>query len=143
MNDTTVLRVLAFVHPTWMVIAVAMAFATARLGLEIRRRRASGRSVPRELRERHLRFGRRTLVMIGIGFVLGPLSMDFLRGRDPFDSFHSILGIIVLGLFAWTGWTGRALARGNPEMRDLHRIVAASSLGAAMLSAIAGFILLP
>jgi len=143
MDDTTILRVLAFFHPLWMLMSLALAIATARLGLEIRRRRLGGHRVPRALRDRHLRLGRRTLTAIGIGFVLGPLSMFFLRGRDPFDSFHGILGIIVLGLFAWTGWTGRALARGHPEARDLHRIAAGSSLAAAMLSAIAGFVLLP
>ena len=81
--------------------------------------------------------------MIGIGFCLGPLSMAFLRDRETFDTFHSIIGIIVAGLFAWTGWSGRALARGNRDARDIHRIAAASSIATAMLAAIAGFILLP
>ncbi len=81
--------------------------------------------------------------MIGIGFVLGPLSMFFLRDRSSFDSFHGILGIIVLGLYLWTGWSGRALARGNHEAREIHRIAAGASIGAAMLSAVAGFVLLP
>jgi hypothetical protein len=143
MDDTTILRVLAFFHPAWMLIGLAMAITTVRLGLEIRKRRKSGRSVPRTLRDRHLWFGRRTLALIGIGFVLGPLSMFFLRGREAFDSFHGILGIIVASLFAFTGWTGRNLLRGDAEARDLHRIAAAASLAAALLSAVAGFILLP
>jgi hypothetical protein len=143
MGDTTILRVLAFVHPAWMVSTLVMAVWTARLGLEIRRRRRSGRSVGGDLRKRHLRFGKRTLVMVAIGFLAGPLSMALLRDRDPFDSLHGILGIIVLGLFAWTGWSGRALANGDQDARDIHRIAAASSVGAAMLSAVAGFILLP
>jgi len=95
------------------------------------------------LRARHLRFGKRTLVMVGIGFLAGPISMSLLRDRNAFESFHGILGIIVLGLFAWTGWSGRALAGGNRDARDIHRIAAASSVAAAMLSAVAGFILLP
>ena len=81
--------------------------------------------------------------MISIGFVAGPLSMVFFRDREWFDSFHSILGIIVLGLFLWTGWSGRALARGDREMREIHRIAAAVAIGTAMLSAVAGFALLP
>jgi hypothetical protein len=143
MSDAGALRVLAFAHPAWMVATLGMAIATARLGLEIRRRRSKGRPVGGELRSRHLRFGKRTILMVGIGFVTGPLSMFLLRGRDPFDSLHGILGIIVLGLFAWTGWSGRALARGARDARDIHRIAAASSVAAAMLSAVAGFILLP
>lgn len=143
MDDTTIFRVLAFVHPAWMFSTLVMAILTARLGLEIRRRRISGRPVGGDLRVRHLGFGKRTLVMVGIGFLAGPVSMAFLRDRDPFESFHGILGIIVLGLFAWTGWSGRALAGGNRDARDIHRIAAASSVAAAMLSAVAGFILLP
>ena len=143
MDDTTILRVLAFVHPAWMVSTLTMAIVTARLGLQIRRRRLYGRRVGGDLRARHLYFGKRTLVMVSVGFLAGPISMALLRDREPFESLHGILGIIVLGLFAWTGWSGRALAAGNRDARDIHRIAAASSLAAAMLSAVAGFILLP
>lgn len=143
MDDTTIIRLLAFVHPAWMISTLAMAVVTARLGLEIRRRRLKGRRVDGDLRSRHLRLGRRTLVMVGIGFLAGPVSMALFRDQNPFESLHGILGIIVLGLFAWTGWSGRALSRGNRDARDIHRIAAASSVAAAMLSAVAGFILLP
>jgi hypothetical protein len=143
MDDSTIVRLLAFVHPAWMVLTLGMAIATARCGLEIRRRRMTERRVDGDLRMRHLRFGKRALVMVGIGFLAGPFSMALFRDRSPFDSFHGFLGIIVLGLFAWTGWSGRALAGGNREAREIHRIAAASSVAAAMLSAVAGFILLP
>jgi len=143
MDEARLLHWLAFFHPAWMVASLTWALATARLGLAIRRRRAVGQGVGRGLRDRHLRFGRITLAAVGTGFVLGPLSMLFLRERGLFESFHGVLGIIVLGLFAWTGWSGRALRRGQPDARDVHRIAAASSIAAAMLSAVAGFILLP
>ena len=118
-----------------------MAIATARLGLAIRRRRLAGQPVGSALRRRHRRLGKASLVAIAVGFSMGPLSMTL--DRPAFDSFHSMLGIIVLGFFAWTGWSGRALLRGSREARDIHRFAAASSLGAALLSAVAGFILLP
>jgi hypothetical protein len=143
MDESVVLRALAFVHPAWMTTSLVMALATARLGLQIRRNRIAGRSNGRALRDRHLWFGKRTLAMIAIGFVAGPFSMALLRDRDPFESFHAILGIIVLGLFAWTGWSGRGLAAGKQDSRDIHRIAAASSIAAGLLSAVAGFILLP
>ncbi len=143
MDDATMLRVLAFVHPAWMLTSLGMAIATARLGLAIRRRRLGGQAVGSALRRHHLRLGKASLVAIAVGFSMGPLSMILLRDRSAFDSFHSMLGIIVLGLFAWTGWSGRALSHGNREARDIHRIAAASSLGAALLAAVAGFILLP
>jgi hypothetical protein len=143
MNDAAILRALAFVHPFWMATSLVMAIVTASLGLEIRRRRRRGRPVGGELRRRHLRFGKRTLILVGVGFLLGPASMVFLRGRDLLDSFHGVLGLVVLGLFSWTGWSGRALSRGNEDARDIHRIAAASSVAVAMVSAVAGFILLP
>ena len=143
MDDATIIRVLAFVHPAWMVASLVLAIATARLGLEIRRRRRNSRPVGSDLRNRHLRFGKRAISMIAFGFLLGPASMFFFRDRNPFDSFHGILGVIVLGLFLWTGWSGRALAAGDPEAREIHRIAAASSIAAAMFSVVAGFILLP
>ena len=143
MDDATILRVFAFVHPIWMVVSLTIAIATARLGLEIRRRRRRDHPVGANLRKRHLRYGKRAISMIALGFLLGPASMFFLRDRNPFDSFHGIVGVIVLGLFMWTGWSGRALAAGNREAREIHRIVAASSIAAAMFSVVAGFILLP
>jgi hypothetical protein len=143
MDEATIQRTLAFAHPAWMLVSIAMALATARLGLEIRKRRLAGQPAGASRRRRHLRLGKTTLVAIGIGFVMGPLSMYFLRDRAVFDSFHGILGIIVAGLFAWTGWSGRALSLGNHDARDIHRIAAGSSLGAAFVSTVAGFILLP
>ena len=41
MTDATTLRLLAFFHPAWMVGSLALAIATARLGLRIRRRRGT------------------------------------------------------------------------------------------------------
>jgi hypothetical protein len=126
-----------------MVTSLVFALWTAKLGLEIRRRRMRAERVEKSLRERHLRLGRVTMVLVWVGFAMGPVSMVLFRDRAGFDSFHGILGIIVLGLFSWTGWTGRALSRGDQEVRGLHRGVAAASIGAAMLSAVAGFALLP
>ena len=143
MDDATWQRVLSFAHPVWMIVSLSLAVMTARLGLEIRRRRTHGEPVGGELRSRHLRFGKRAISLVVVGFFAGPLSMTFLRERVWFESSHSILGIIVLGLFLWTGWSGRALSRGDQESRGIHRIAAASAIGAAMLSAIAGFTLLP
>jgi hypothetical protein len=126
-----------------MVTSVVLALLTARLGLEIRKRRATGRPVGGGLRRRHLRLGKAAVLFVLIGFALGPGSMVVLRGRTAFESFHGILGIVGTGLFLWTGHSGRALARGDQASRRLHRGVAAASIGVAMLAAVAGFILLP
>ena len=143
MAEATLIRVAAFFHPIWMVMTLGLAINTARLGLEIRRRRRRAQPVGRALRERHLRFGRGSLVCVAMGFALGPASMIFLRDRPGFESFHAVLGLIVLGLFAWTGWSGRALAAGQSSARDIHRIAAAAAIASALFAAVAGFILLP
>jgi hypothetical protein len=143
LTDATTLRLLAFVHPAWMVASLALALATARLGIRIRRRRQTGRPVGGTLRGRHLRLGRLAVTLVAIGAVLGPVSMAGLRGRPVFDSFHGVLGLVVTGLFLWTGYSGRALAKGDQAARGLHRLVAAAAIAAALLEAVAGFVLLP
>lgn len=143
MDDATLARWLAFAHPLWMTVSLGLAVATARLGLEIRSRRRHGEAVGRALRDRHLRFGQSAIALVVVGFAAGPPSMAWLRGRPVFESFHAVLGLIVLGLFLWTGWSGRALAAGNREARDVHRIAAAASIAVALVSAVAGFRLLP
>ena len=40
-------------------------------------------------------------------------------------------------------WSGRALARGDQEARDIHRLAAAGAIAFSAVSAIAGFVLLP
>jgi len=142
-THATTLRLLAFAHPVWMVTSLALALATARLGLRIRKRRSAGQPVGAELRRRHLRLGRLAIALVVAGFALGPLSMALFRARPVFESFHGVLGIIVTGLFLWTGHSGRALSRGDPTARGLHRLVAAGAIGAALFSAVAGFVLLP
>jgi hypothetical protein len=141
--DATSLRLLAFLHPAWMIAAIALALSTASLGLRIRRARAAGRVVPAQLRRRHLHLGKLAIAVCSAGFALGPVSMALFRDRAVFDSFHGILGIVVTGLFLWTGHSGRALARGDAAARGLHRAVAGSAIAAALLSAVAGFALLP
>ncbi|MEZ4332336.1 MAG: DUF4079 family protein [Myxococcota bacterium] len=143
MTDAKTLRLLAFVHPAWMVASLALALATARLGIEIRRRRTKGLPVGAGLRGRHLRLGRLAVPLVAAGALLGPVSMACLRGRPIFDSFHGVLGLVVAGLFLWTGHSGRSLAKGDQDARGLHRLVAAAAIGAALLEAVAGFVLLP
>lgn len=141
--DATSLRLLAFLHPAWMIVGIGLALSTASLGLRIRRQRSASQIVSAGLRRRHLHFGKLSIAVCAAGFVLGPVSMALFRGRTVFDSFHGILGIVVTGLFLWTGHSGRALARGDASARGLHRAVAGAAIATALLSAVAGFALLP
>ena len=54
MDEATLRRILAFAHPAWMIGSLALAVFTARLGLEIRRRRRVGEPIGAALRVAHL-----------------------------------------------------------------------------------------
>ena len=65
------------------------------------RRRLGTRRDP-ATRTRHLRTAKLAVSLIAIGFVGGPLSMAFLRGRDPFETAHAWIATLALGLFLAT-----------------------------------------
>jgi Protein of unknown function (DUF4079)/Eukaryotic cytochrome b561 len=126
-----------------MLISIALALLTLRAGLALRRARL-GRA-PRDpgLRRRHLRLAKPAVVMILVGFVAGPVSAIWLRGWEPFRSFHGVLGLGVATLFAAAALLGRRLERGRSRAFEAHaRLGALAVLGAA-IAAVAGFVLLP
>ena len=126
-----------------MLVSIGLAALTLRAGLALRRARL-GRA-PRDpgLRRRHLRLAKPAVAMILAGFVGGPLSALWLRGWDPFTSFHGVLGLAVASLFAAAALVGRRLERGRSRAFEAHaRLGALAVLGAA-LAAVAGFVLLP
>jgi polyferredoxin len=138
-----VARVLAHLHPAWMLISLALAVLTLRAGLALRRARL-GRA-PRDpgLRRRHLRLAKPAVVLVLAGFVGGPLSAVWLRGWEPFASFHGALGLVVATLFAAAALIGRRLERGRSRAFQLHALLGALAVLGAALAAVAGFVLLP
>lgn len=120
-----------------------LAGAALRLGLRLRRARASGRAAPRGTRERHLRVAKLAVLCIGPGLLAGPASAVWLRGWEPIGTFHGVIGILTAGLFAVTALQGRRLERGAADARSAHAWIAALAVLAAGVSAIAGFVLLP
>jgi len=108
-------------------------------------RRARLRRLRREpaTRRSHVRVAKPAVVLLVLGFVLGPLSMWKLRGRGPFESVHAWLGLLAASLFVATGWLGRLLERGRSRRLDAHALLGALALLAAALAAVAGFVLLP
>ena len=91
----------------------------------------------------HLRLAKPAVVMIGIGFLGGPLSALWLRDWTPFGSFHAWLGGLTVILFATTAILGRRLEQGRGRPVEAHAILAGLAVMAAAVAAVAGFILLP
>jgi hypothetical protein len=136
-------RALAWVHPAWMLASIAAAATALRLGLRLRRARLAGASRPPELRRGHLRIARPAVAAVLAGFALGPVSAVWLRGFEPFGTFHAAVGVVTAGLFVAAAWLGHRLAHGRSEKRDLHALLGGLAVLLAALAAVAGFALLP
>jgi phosphatidylglycerophosphate synthase len=137
------LRLLAFGHPLWMSVSIAIAVLAARSGLRMRSARRLGTRRDPALRRRHLRAAKLAVTLVAIGFAGGPLSMSLLRGRDPFETAHAWIATLALVLFAATAVIGRGLERGRSRSLDRHALVAALALLAAGAAAMTGWVLLP
>ena len=137
------MRALAYAHPVWMVVSLALALAALRLGLALRRARAARRPPPAGARAAHLRLAKPAVVCIGAGLLAGPASAVWLRGWEPLGTFHGVIGVIAAALFAAAAFHGRRLERGLADARGAHAAFAALALLAAGVAAIAGFVLLP
>jgi len=83
------------------------------------------------------------VVLIGVGFIAGPLSAIWLRDWTPFGSFHAWLGCLTVMLFATTAILGRRLEQGRGRPVEAHAILAGLAVMAAAVAAVAGLILLP
>ncbi len=129
-----------------MLAALALAGLALRTGLDLRRRRAGTLSAAAsggELRRRHLRLAKPAVVMVLVGFVVGPLSAVFLRGWDPFASFHGWLGLLAAALFAAAAALGHRIEEGQSRAFDAHALLGMLAVLFAAVAAVAGFILLP
>jgi hypothetical protein len=136
-------RWLAYAHPLWMIAAIGLATLALRSGLALRgaRRRGERRRAP-ELR-RHLALAKPALLLVVLGFAGGPLSMAWLRGREPFGTAHAWIGSTALVLFVAAGILGRRLERGRGRPLDAHALLATLAVLAAAAAALTGFVLLP
>ncbi|HXK22738.1 MAG TPA: DUF4079 family protein [Myxococcota bacterium] len=138
-----VARALAYAHPAWMATGLLLAAAALRAGLALRRARATRRPPPRGARRRHLRAAKPAVALLCVGFAGGIASAVWLRGMPPLRSFHAVLGVLALALFAFTARQGFRLEHGDVSVRELHARLGASALLLGLAAAIAGFVLLP
>jgi hypothetical protein len=140
---STAARWIAYVHPAWMVTALVLCGVALRVGLSLRRARLARRPPPHGARARHLRVAKPGVVLVLLGFALGPLSVALLRDWTPMSTFHSLLGGIAAVLFLGAGLQGRRLERGDRAARNTHALLGGAALALALAAAIAGFALLP
>jgi hypothetical protein len=138
-----VARLLAWVHPVWMLASVLLAALALRSGLALRRTRISGAPRRPEQRRRHLRLAKPALVLVLLGFGLGLVSSAWLRGWQPLASFHGLLALAVLALFGAAAALGRRLEHGRSRAFDVHALLGGLAVLLAALAAVAGFSLLP
>ena len=126
-----------------MVVAVGLAALALRAGLQLRRSRRSRGRRSAQMRRAHLRLAKPAVVMVLVGFVFGPVSALVLRGWDPFRTFHGVLGLIVVSLFAAAAVVGHRVERGRSRAFDAHALLGGLAVLLAALAAVAGFVLLP
>jgi Protein of unknown function (DUF4079) len=126
-----------------MLFAVGLALLTLRAGLAVRRARLGRTPRDPSLRRRHLRLAKPAVALVLIGFLAGPLSAVWLRGWEPFHSFHGGLGVTVAALFTAAAVMGRRLERGRGSARTAHAWLGALAVLGAAVAAVAGFVLLP
>jgi len=125
-----------------MTLCLGVLFSVLRLGIAMRKQRLAERPRDPSLMRRHLRLAKPVVVFAMLGFLGGALSASRLRGWALFETFHALVGLVVVSLLGATAWLGRRAERaaGSP---GLHGLLGVLFTLAACLAAIAGFVLLP
>lgn len=139
---------LAYVHPVVQVLVLLIALATLRLGLALKNHRTGQRALAQweGIYRRHTQLGLIFVSCLIGGYLLGILSMPWLRERPPFRSPHFFFGTLALLLFIAGGYTGWRLKQGTEryaDVRDIHGFLVYLALFIALAVAVMGFILLP
>ncbi|MBI4639799.1 MAG: DUF4079 family protein [Candidatus Tectomicrobia bacterium] len=139
---------LAYVHPLWQGLILLTGFFTLSIGLKLRRHRLKQQinPSPYSLLRTHVRLGKIVTIFLSLGYLLGLVSMLYLREKELFRSPHAFFGTIAYGLFligAYYGYTMTKQVRRIEDLRDLHAFCVTWALYLALAVVIMGFILLP
>ena len=142
------IELLPYVHPVWQTVALLLMIMGLSMGLRLRRERRSpwDPALRASLLRWHLRITSLFLGMLTTGYVMGLLTMAFVRHKDVYRSAHAYFGTITLALFWLGAWYGARLARGGPlTPRDYSNHAFCVLLGAVLSLAVTvmGYTLLP
>ncbi len=140
-DDTA--RLLAYLHPAFMVATLALVFLALREGIRIRKLRQSRKPMPREMRSRHLALAKPAVAMVLVGAIGGVVSMVELRARAPFGTFHALAGGLCVTLFGAAAYIGHRLEARTSRAVEAHAWLGLAGTLAAALTSLAGFVLLP
>jgi hypothetical protein len=91
----------------------------------------------------HLRVAKPAVVLICVGFLAGPISVFWLRGWEPFTTFHAWLGTLAAALFVAVAVLGTRLERRIGRPVNAHAILASLAVLVAAVAVVAGLVLLP
>ena len=91
----------------------------------------------------HRRLARAWVVLVSVGWVSGVLSMEFLRQKPLFDSYHAIAASTVAALAITAGSLGLLLDRGRERVRPVHALLGTLAVLLSLGAAVAGFAILP
>jgi len=133
-----------FIHPLVIVLAILSGVYTGYLGwkrFQFRRGRASASDFPWE---KHIRWGKRFYTLLWIGFVIGPASLFYLKGKVFTTGFHAYLAILILLIFTLGVYLGWKLSKGNGTNRlaQTHMVINYSTFFFVLVQIILGVILL-
>jgi hypothetical protein len=93
-----------------------------------------------------MQLGYITVATLAGGYLLGLISMPWLRGQPPFGSAHFFFATIALLLFlgvAYTGWRMKNGTKRFSDVRDIHGFLAYLAVFVSLGVGVMGFILLP
>jgi hypothetical protein len=126
-----------------MLGAILLCGVALRRGLVLRRARRFRAPLPRSARAAHLRAAKVAVAAALLGFVGGPVSAVWLRHWEPFASFHGWVGLLAAALLAAAAGTGHRIEVHRARHFDAHALLGMLGLLAAVVGAVAGFVLLP
>ncbi len=126
-----------------MVASLGVVALALRAGLRLRRSRFGREPRTPDLLRAHLRLAKPAVALICVGFLAGPISVFWLRGWEPFTTFHAWLGILTAALFIGVAILGWRLERHRGRPVDAHAILAGLAVLAAAVAVVAGLVLLP
>jgi hypothetical protein len=126
-----------------MVASLGFVALALKAGLRLRRARFGREPVTPGLLRTHLRVAKPAVVLICVGFLAGPVSVFWLRGWEPFTTFHAWLGTLAAALFVAVAVLGRRLELHTGRPVTAHAILASLAVLVAAVAVVAGLVLLP